>query len=467
MNQLFVDRDVELKFLEEKYLSEGSQLLIIYGRRRIGKTSLLLKFVENKPYIYFLCEKTSIRMNLLKMARRMAEYLGRDSFSRIMFTDWEDLFREFFEWKTDLNKVVIIIDEFPYLIEIDRGIVSIFQKIWDEIICRRNDVMLILCGSSIGMMERKVLGYRSPLYSRRTGQWKIGELNIKSIWKFIPNYNFINVLYVYGAFGGIPAYLIKLNSKLDFYNNVLRLFFNKGGVLYEEAENLLRQELREPRNYMLILRALSEGYRRVSEIANITGIDKAAVSRYLDVLEMLEIVDYEIPILERPKTKKRYYFIRDNYFNFWFRYVYPNRDLIEEEQSNRVLSYLKNDYDNYMGRIFEHIARKFLIRNKELPLNLFKIGRHWGRNRRGETYEIDLLGLSGRGEFLIVEVKWSNLMVRDVERIVNNLSIKVDRAGLDGKIVYCIVARNIEDKSYFRNKGILVYDLEDIERSSI
>ncbi|RLE93090.1 MAG: ATP-binding protein [Thermoprotei archaeon] len=466
MNQLFVDRTEELAFLEEKYKENRAQLIVIYGRRRIGKTELLLKFVKNKNYIYFLCEKTSPQLNILKMARKMAEYLGKKSFARIQFADWEDLFREFLEWKTGDEKVVIILDEFPYLIEIDKGVVSVFQKIWDEYLSKRTDIVLILCGSSIGMMETDVLGYKSPLYGRRTGQWKVTELKLPYIKSFVPSYTFTELLYLYGALGGVPAYLCKLDPKLKVFENIEKLFLRKGAELYEEAENLLRQELREPRNYKLILEALAEGKRRISEIANTTGLDKAAVSRYMDTLELLDIVSYETPVLEKPKTKKRLYYIKDNYFNFWFRYIYPNKDLIEEKRGKIVLEEIIADYNNYMSIVFEKIAKDFVLKIS-LPIKIHKIGRHWWKTSKGESLEIDLLGFNkNKKEYIIVEVKWSRLKFSDVKRIYKALINKATKLNISGKLYYCIIAKEIENKDSISGaiSNVLLFDLKDLEK---
>jgi len=466
VNQLFVDRVDELAFLEEKYRENRAQLIVIYGRRRIGKTELLLKFVRDKKYIYFLCEKTSSRLNMFKLARKMAEYLSRESFARILFTDWEDLFREFLEWKTSSEKVVIILDEFPYLIEVDKGIVSVFQKIWDTYLSKRSDIMLVLCGSSVGMMETEVLSYKSPLYGRRTGQWKVTELKLPYIREFVPSYSFTEVIYIYGALGGVPAYLCKLSPELSVFENIQKLFLRKGAELYEEAENLLRQELREPRNYKLILEAIAEGKRRVSEIANATSLDKAAVSRYIDTLELLEIVSYEAPVLEKPKTKKRLYYIRDNYFNFWFRYIYPNKDLIEENRGKTVLEEIIADYNNYMSTVFEKIAKDFLTKTA-LPLKIHRIGRHWWKTRRGESIEIDLLGFNKeKSEYLVAEVKWSKLNLLDVNRIYRNLTRKFNELNIGKKAYYCIIAKEIVEKKDIKRKypELLLFDLKDIEK---
>ncbi len=463
VDQLFVDRKDELRFLEEKYDEAGSQLIIIYGRRRIGKTELILRFAFGKPYIYMLCEKTTVEANLRKRALQMASFLGRESFGRIRFTDWEDIFREFFSWKTDEKKVVIILDEFPYLIEVDRGAPSVFQKVWDEIMAMRNDVMLILCGSSVGMMETYVLGYRSPLYGRRTGQWKVGQLDPPSIWRFIPNYSLEDLLRVYGAAGGIPAYLKMFSPKLDFWGNIRKLYLSKGGFLYEEAFNLLRQELREPRTYMMILRSIADGKRRVTEIAVDTGLDKSAVSRYIDTLEMLDILGYETPILEKPKTRKRLYHLKDNYLNFWFRYVYPHHDMVEEGRSRELLQIIRENYSEYMGGVFEEVARKLLYK-VELPFTPVKVGRQWGKTRDGKSYEIDIVAYDrDRRRTALFEVKWADLSYRDAKRIINSLKEKKEAAGIKtGDVHYGVIARQVENREKIAGEGYIVLTPKEI-----
>ncbi len=437
MSQQFVDREEELAFLDEAW-KRGPQLIVIYGRRRIGKTELLLRFARDWPHLYFLADKTSIPNNLRRLARRMADYLGRPSFARISFQDWESLFREFVEWKGE-ERMVMIIDEFPYLIELSRSVPSEFQVIWDEILSKRDDIVLVLCGSSIGIMESEVLGYRSPLYGRRTGQWKVREIHPLRVREFVPGYTLEDSFRVYGVLGGVPAYLSQLDGSKGFWENVRDLLLRKGSPLYEEVDNLLRMELREPKNYKLVLQALAEGKRRVTEIANLTGLDKALVSRYLEVLRTMDLVAYETPLLESPSTKRRRYYISDKYFRFWFRYVQPNREMIEEGRSDELITLIRRDFDAYMGPVFEEIVRKTV--HRILPFTPLKVGRHWWKER-GEAREIDLLAV-GEGSVALVEVKWSDLRERDVERIVGRLRVLYRELGLEryGEGIFVVVAR--------------------------
>ncbi|AAL64904.1 conserved hypothetical protein, degenerate [Pyrobaculum aerophilum str. IM2] len=193
----------------------------------------------------------------------------------------------------------------------------------DELLSK-TEVFLVLCGSSVAVMEGEILSYKSPLYGRRTGSWEVGEMPLHSIKHFYPR-PFEEVLMLYAVVGGVPLYLKKFNPNKPFLDNLKAEFFTKGGFLYDEAEFLLRQELREPSNYMLILRAIADGRRKLGEIANETGLDKAAVSRYLATLELLDLVSYELPVLEPPKARKRLYYISDNYMAFLNSYTPTSR----------------------------------------------------------------------------------------------------------------------------------------------
>ena len=241
--KIFVDRNDELKFLEERYKSKRPEFLIIYGRRRVGKTELIKQFIRNKPAFYFIAKKQRLNLEL----KRFAQTFSRKFNIWIEPSEsWEDTFKEILMKirKKISAKFIFVIDEFSYWVERDKSILQTFQILWDEILSRFN-IMLILMGSTVSLMVSDVLGYKSPLYGRRTGQWKLEPLKFYHIKEFLPNYNFEDILKVFGCTGGIPYYLIHFDNNLSLSENLKRLFFFKGGVLFEEGEILLREELRE------------------------------------------------------------------------------------------------------------------------------------------------------------------------------------------------------------------------------
>jgi len=417
----FVNRGDELKFLNMKWMSSQAQLIIIYGKRRVGKTELAIQFAKNKPHIYFLCERIASQNELKKFTQSLADYFKDEFLPKDGFNDWETAFKYISARK---EKLVLIIDEFPYLAETDKSIPSVFQKAWDMYL-KNSQIYLILLGSSISMMEETTLFYKAPLYGRRTGQIFLKPFGFKDVKKFFPKKSFDKILNIYSTVGGTPPYLLKFRDK-KYIDAVKQEILRKGQPLYEEVEFLLREELKEPRNYFVILEALSLGKTKLSEIINETGFDKSMVSRYISILDSLQITRKEIPVTEKipEKSRKGIYFIDDNFFNFWFRFVFRRRALLEENRTNEVLREISKILPQFLARNYEKIAVEILqeaINNKKIPLNFEKIGRWWDKNE-----EIDIVATNSRtNEILFGEVKWTNKKIGT--NIYEDLKIKSQR----------------------------------------
>ena len=461
MLQLFADREQELQFLEQHYKTETAELIIIYGRRRVGKTELALQFSKNKPHLYFLADRRPETEVIQELKQRMSLYLKNESFAKLAIKDWIELFQEFTKWNKTQH-TIIIIDEFPTLIEADHAIPSIFQKIWDQNL-KNTNTMLILLGSSVATMETQVLNYKSPLYGRRTAQWKLNPLKIFHLKPFFPKYNPETLIYVYACIGGVPAYLQKFSPQLSFWQNVEQKILTKGEFLYEEAEFLLREELREPRNYSLILKAIAQGARTYGEILNQTNMDKSILSKYTSVLEDLGFIKRTYPIAIIPKPRKGLYTIADNYLNFWFKYIFPNRTELETGNTKNILNKIKLDYNTYLGHAFEQAATELLTEMKtqnKLPFTFTAIGKWWYKNN-----EIDLITLDEEKQTAtFLEIKWSTLNKRDCERTLQNLKIKAQHFRWNRKKeIYGIIAKKISEKKHLINQGCLALDLTEFE----
>jgi len=464
MIQLFVDRERELRFLEDHYASGKAELIILYGRRRVGKTELCLQFSSEKPRVYFLADQRPEPQLVQELKTEMGILIEDESFEKLALRDWVELFGEFRKWNK-VRRPVVIIDEFPALIENNRAVPSMFQKIWDENIVD-SDIMLILLGSSIAMMETEVLAYRSPLYGRRTGQWRVEPLGLHNLRPFFPSYNAEALVNVYGCLGGVPAYLRKFDTKLSFWENVEGRVLSKGEFLYEEADFLLREELREPRNYSAILQAIAQGASSYGEILSKTGMDKSVVSRYTSILEDLGLTQRIYPIGSKPKPRKGQYAVSDNYIGFWFRYVFPNRSTLESGETATVVNSIHEDYTSYMGRVFEQSLQE-LIREKQnaggLPFTFTEVGRWWLRDT-----EIDLVAIDESSKTAtFLEVKWGKIGKLDAHRVLSDLEeksryFKWNRA----KDIFGIVAKKIERKQELREEGFIVLDLDDFEQLS-
>lgn len=448
MCEKFVDRQDELKFLENAYDSGRAELIIVYGRRRVGKTELVKKSIEKREHIYFFAEETLEEENLRNFRALVAKYLKNELVGKAD-VGWEELFRMLRD-----ENVVIVIDEFPNLIKESKGIVSKFQKIWDQILYD-SKVKLVLLGSSISVMESQVLGYRSPLYGRRTGQIHLRPLRFAHVREFFPNYSTEEVVRIFGLTDGIPAYIKEVQYRFKMGERLEEVFLpNK--PLFEEADYLLRYEIRDPVRYAQILKAIAMGYTRFGEIVNFTGFPNSTVSQYLSNLQTLHIVEEEYPVGE-PRKRNARYRLADNYFTFYFRFIYPNKSLLLE---GKKIPDFERKYNQYLGHVFERIAREFIMetsaRNK-MPFFVEEVGRWWSR---GE--EIDLVAINReRKKALLMVVKWSNLDERDVNKIMGELMHKTGPKSIRGyQIYYGIFAKNIENKGKVREKYI-AYDLRD------
>jgi len=458
----FINRKSELRFLEDHFKSGKAELIVIYGRRRIGKTELLLQFAKEKPHIYFLTSETSEKENLQELFNRLHEFF-KDEIT--IEKTWDNLFK----YLANKKRFILIIDEFPYLIAQNKAIPSLFQKGWD-LYLKDSKIFLVLAGSSMGMMEEYTLLYKSPLYGRRTGQWKVEPLKFSELFNFFQHYSLENLIGVYGALDSIPAYIVKFNPQSDFWENVKQNHLAKGSFLYDETDFLLKQELREPKIYKNILKAIALGNTKFSEIMNSTGMDKSKLFVYLDILESLGIIEKRIPVLDKLKSKKGRYFIKDNFFKFWFRYILPNKSSIEEGNVDIVIKKIKSDYNNYLGRfVFESVCKSFLRSvTDQLPFNPETIGSQWGTYRdKGITksYEIDIVGINEQTrEILFAECKWQNKKIGLKELDELKEKAKLVDWHIDKREEYFAFFSKSGFKTDIKDKNVLLFNLKDMER---
>ena len=397
----FINREYELGVLNKAYREDKSQFIVLYGKRRVGKTALVKEFARNLPHIYFLADKATEKDQLLAISERIGLLYGDEFLLSRGFGSWHEVFR----YLKTKGKIVIIIDEFPYLIEANRAIPSIFQKGWDEEL-KDSGIYLILLGSSIGMMETEVLEYRSPLFGRRTGQLLVASLDFRHARKFFTNKTDDEFMYMYAMLGGTPAYLLQFDPSADLWANVRSRMLTPEAYLFSEPEFILREELREPRNYFAILRAISMGKTRSSEIINETGFEKNIVGKYLSVLVELKIIRREVPITETSfeKSKKGIYVMDDNFFRFWFNFVFPNKSFIEERELDYLLDKkIKPRLDQFTSLTFEAVCRSYTKQGEVGDLMFNQVGRWWNKDA-----EIDIVGLNeDDNSILFAEVKWS------------------------------------------------------------
>lgn len=407
----FYCRTEELKKMNRRYENGSFECIVIYGRRRVGKTALINEFCKDKPAIFFSALKTTGKENLEAFSKSimMYERSSTDDEQIPVFSSYDAAFNEL-TTLTRENRIVVVIDEYPYLAESMPAISSMIQHLidhkWGE-----SKMYLILCGSSMSFMENQVLGQESPLYGRRTGQFKIGTLDYKETAVFHPELSNEENALIYGITGGIPHYINKLNVKGSIDDALLENLFDRSGYLYEEPENLLKQELREPAIYNAIIKAIAEGASRPNEIVTKVGESSAIVSKYLKTLTELGIVKKETPIAEKP-GKKTIYLLADNFFRFWYRFVPANISAIDSGRISKTYPHLiKKHFSDYMGLIFKKMCRDYLLYYAEdLPVELNQLGQWWGTDsRQKKQIQIDIVGTPVEGrEYIIGSCKYRN-----------------------------------------------------------
>lgn len=432
----FIDRERELEALDRFWGEKEFQLIVLYGKRRVGKTELIKKFIKDKPHIYFLAQKLSENDNLKILGELVGEYFEDTLLKDFGFKDW----LTFFKYLRDKvrGKLVLVIDEFPYLAEANKGISSIFQAGIDEHL-KDTPIYLILCGSSMAMMEQEVLGYKAPLYGRRTGQIFLKPFNFFQASQFFPGLSFEERLTYFSIAGGNPSYLNRINPQKSVEENMVSNFLTPESPLYSEVEFILHEELREPRNYFAILKAIADGKTRVSEIVNATSLEKGVLHKYLFVLEDLQIIEKEVPVTEKhpSKSRKGIYKLQDQYFKFWFRYILPNRSKIEEGRIDPVLKLILEDINILVAANYEKIAQDVLKNYEGKFFSFDRMGRWWDKNE-----EIDIVALNEKGdEILFGEVKWSDKPVgTNIYQDLKRKATLVDWGR--GKEHYCLFSKS-------------------------
>jgi AAA+ ATPase superfamily predicted ATPase len=363
---MFVGREYELAELE-KYFREGAfHFAVFYGRRRVGKTTLINKFRENRKSIHFTATETTAKENLELLSVQILGALAPQA-PKNTFASFLDAFEYCFKAAVK-KRLVLVIDEYPYLAGSDRAVSSILQTLIDKY-RESSRLFLILCGSSMSFMENQVLGYKSPLYGRRTCQFKIQPFNYYESARMLPGFNNNEKITLYGIVGGIPEYLSRINNKVSLAQNVEALFFNPSGRLFEEPSNLLKQELQSPQTYNGIIAAIASGACKINEIASRAGIETSQCSNMLGTLISLNIVKKEYPAGGVKPSRKTIYRLSDNMFRFWYRFVLPELSRISMGYGKQACAEIFGRpesggvFETYMGPVFEECSIQYLWRS--------------------------------------------------------------------------------------------------------
>ncbi len=413
---MFIGRSKELETLEKLYHQNSFQFVVIYGRRRIGKTTLINEFIKGKKAVFYPSIDSNIKQNLELFSNSVLSSLT-DIPVNTTFKNFEDIFEYIYQTAKN-ERFILAIDEYPYLANCYHGISSLLSAFIDHKF-QNSRLMLILCGSSLSFMENQVLGYQSPLYGRRTAQMKIAPFTYKECSQYYKNFERKELALAYGVTGGIPLYMSKINDSISMEENIKNNFFDMSAYLFEEPANLMKQECREPMQYNAIIKSIAEGAVKISEISTVSGLnDTSLTSNYINKLISLGIVEKKYPYKSK-STKKTIYRLSDNMFRFWYRFVPANLSLIGQGAKDKIYQRIKNQITAYMGFVFEEICQQYLWKENlkgNTPIDFIDMGCWWGNDpvKKCET-EIDILADNDEGEAIFAECKWRNESVGEAE----------------------------------------------------
>ena len=428
----FFGREKEVLDLEKEYNRDGG-FVVIYGRRRIGKTTLIKQFIKSKTAFYFLATKEVESQSMKRFAGVIARTTGNSVMQKATFSDWLDLFQAVADYKPN-EKKVLVIDEFPYLVKVNDSFPSILQNAWDEIL-KDSNVMLILCGSLISMMKKHALSYESPLYGRRTAQMRIAPLPFTTVYEN-QKLSFEEAAEQYSITGGVPKYMEFFSDGQPLYEQIKENVLSKNGFLYEEPNFLLTDEVQVPTNYFSIIKVIADGNHKLGTIAGILGLETSALTPYLKTLSELGFIEKQVPVTEKnaEKTRKGLYFISDNFLRFWFRYVYPYKGELELDNTQISLDELDKDFkEKFVAFAYEDICKEIFARlcsDKAIDFTPSKIGSYWLNDKSGNT-QIDVMAVDTVNKRLFAgECKYHNQPVNAdmyfelVKKVDNSSEIK-------------------------------------------
>ena len=408
---MFIGRTQELQLLDTLHASANFEFLVLYGRRRVGKTSLLQQFTRSHSAIFFSAQEKNDSLNLSDFSKTIQYYFDHQSFGA--FASWESAF-EYINLRCMNQRLTLIIDEFPFIASENPSIKSILQHAIDHHWKNKN-ILLILCGSSVSFMENEVMGYKSPLYGRATSQLELLPFDYFDSAAFFPSYSNLEKMMAYAILGGIPCYLQNFSDRLSLAKNIETQIFRTGSFLKEEPQVLLKMELREPAVYNSIFEAIATGSTRLNDISQKIHEESFKCAKYINTLRAIKLLDKMVPCGDDPTSKKSIYHIIDNYFLFWYHFIFSNKsyyDILGPADAAAEIMQPEN-FSNYMGLVFEQICTQYMYRQaklRHLPFIPHKIGKWWGANpSTKKSDDIDILLLDKKQENAIFcECKFRN-----------------------------------------------------------
>jgi uncharacterized protein len=424
----FINRQADLKILDDIHARRGAQFVVVYGRRRIGKTALLNHWLRGRARklqrrgFYWVSHRATPEILLASFSEALATCLGQEIAGRIRFGSWEEAFQQMFALAKK-EPLTVIIDEFPYLVECVPGIASLLQKLWDAGKAG-SQLRLILCGSQYQMMHAQFFTPRQPLYGRATASLLVEEIPPQHLREFLPRYSEVQTVETFSVIGGVPKYLELWNDRAPVLDNIRDLLLSPASIFRHEALFLIHDEIAEPRTCLGVLEAIGGGLRTPVQISKVTGLPITHVGKYLHQLLALKMVR-RVQSVEAPnpaQTRLSRYEITDPFLRFHFEFMHPHPDLIETKRIGRLMEIISSRFEAYAGKSgYEELARRYLTRlgdTGKLPFTPRMIGRAWCARAEVDVFASDPKSQS----VLLGECKWTTRKV-DVD-VLESLETK-------------------------------------------
>ena len=469
---MFIGRKNELKILSDAYRSASSEFCVLFGRRRIGKSTLLEEFTNKKPLFFYLAGKEAKSLQLKRFVRELGETVSDPLTGKVGVSDWNDalmlLDRNLIRLreKKEGTKAIIVFDEFQWMCNGSPELLSDIQRFWDKQWKDSGNVFLILCGSSISFMLGEVLSRKSPLFGRRTFSFELKPFKINEAKLFLPFKGDFEIVETYMSVGGVPKYLEIFNSRISFKQCMLRHAFSPTGFLYDEVRFILSEQLKETENYFMLIEQMSGGAKEVVALEKSTGIPSGQIMYYLERLQMLGFVSRHVPVGMRSNTKKVRYRLDDYYLRFCFNFIQSNRQAISSGFSNMSFEKItKNRWHSYTGIAFEHFVRdhaEIIVAKLSKEAMIKRTGSFWQHpTKRKAGFQIDLIIETDEEITFICECKWSRK--KSGSSVLDELQRKVELYPNVQKhtIIPVIVSAAGVSESVMKEKGISVITIDD------
>ncbi len=433
----FVSREMELQLLTDLYHRKGAQLLILYGRRRVGKTRLVTHWANILPdsYFYWMASQTSAVNQLREVSQKLFQFLhpNTPNSSTFSYGSWDAVFAELSR-ATQTRRLVVVLDEITYVMQANSEVPSLIQRAWDHQL-KQSNIFLILTGSLAGIIQRAALDYHAPLYGRATARLKLQPLSFGALAGFLPNYNAEQRVAVFTMAGGIPAYIEQFDDERNILQNLQQRVVTPLNVMLTDAVFLLREQLTEPRNYMAIMNAIAAGNHQLTAIATYAGIARSNINKYLSILQEMGYVERIVPATRRrPEQSRRgRYVIVDPYLRFYFRFLFPNLGDIEQGRTQQTTALLHDHLLDFIGtHTFEELSREWvrIISDLgELPFLPERVGSFWSKEA-----QVDVVAISWRTkQILLGECKWGQKPVN--QNVIQTLIDKTEKV-LPGSVTW-------------------------------